>query len=123
MSAVSKSDEKIANMSFALVYPNYLAKIEKHGRTKKELDQVIEWFTGFNEQKLQTLIDKEVPFSVFFQEATLKPTAHLIMGTICGYRLEAIKNPLTRKVRSLDKLVDDLAKGKTIESLVNRRTK
>ena len=111
-------DERIAKMSFASVYPLYLAKVEKKGRTKKELHQVIEWLTGFNNGKLQDLIDRKVNFEAFFQNAKLHPNAQLITGLICGYRVEDIENPLTQKVRYLDKLVDELAKGKKMEKIL-----
>ena len=114
MKTTSEHDERIANMTFSSVYPHYVAKVEKKGRTKKELHQVIEWLTGFDEKKLQNLIDKKVTFKIFFQKAKLTPNAHLITGVICGYRIEEIKNPLTQQVRYLGKLVDEIAKGKEI---------
>jgi len=104
-------------MTFASVYPLYLAKIRKKGRTKEELHRVIEWLTGFNEKKLQKLIDEKVTFETFFQNATVNPNAHLITGVICGYRVEEIQNSLTQQVRYLDKLVDELAKGRTMEKI------
>ena len=111
-------DERIANMSFASVYPMYLAKVKKKGRTKEELHQVIEWLSGFDNKKVQNQIDKKVTFETFFQNATLNPNAHLITGVICGYRVEEIENPLTQKVRYLDKLVDELAKGRKMEKIL-----
>ena len=120
MKVTSKHDERIANMTFSSVYPHYVMKVEKKGRTKKELHQVIEWLTGFNEKKLQELIDKKVTFETFFQKAKLNPHVHLITGVICGYRIEEIKNPLTKKVRCLDKLVDELAKGKAMEKILRK---
>ena len=110
--------ERIAKMTFASVYPMYLAKVEKKGRTKEELHQVVAWLTGFDHKKLQQLINDKVTFETFFQKASLNPNAHLITGVICGYRIEEIDNPLTRKVRYLDKLVDELAKGKKIEKIL-----
>ncbi len=110
-------DERIAEMTFASVYPHYLTKVEKKGRTKEELHQVIEWLTGLDEQKLQAQIEAKSTFEIFFQQATLNPNAHLITGLICGYRVEEIENPLTQKVRYLDKIVDELAKGKKIEKI------
>ncbi|MDP9076089.1 MAG: DUF2200 domain-containing protein [Bacteroidota bacterium] len=110
--------ERIAKMSFASVYPLYLAKVEKKGRTKEELDQVITWLTGFNNGQLQDLIDKKVTFEIFFGQASLQPNATLITGLICGYRVEEIENPLTQQVRYLDKLVDELAKGKKMEKIL-----
>ena len=111
-------DARMANMTFSSVYPLYITKVERKGRTKKELDQVIEWLTGFNEKKLKELIDKKVTFETFFQQATLNANAHLITGAICGYRVEEIENPLTQKVRYLDKLVDELAKGRKMEKIL-----
>lgn len=118
MNNTNTHHERIAKMTFASVYPMYLAKVEKKGRTKEELHQVIEWLTGFGTRKLQDLIDKKVTFETFFQNATINPNAHLITGVICGYRVEEIENPLTQKVRYLDKLVDELAKGKKMEKIL-----
>ena len=109
--------ERIAKMTFASVYPHYLAKIEKKGRTRDELHQVIEWLTGFSELTLQQKIDDRVTFEQFFEAASLNPQASLITGLICGYRVEEIENPLTQKVRYLDKLVDELAKGRKLEKI------
>jgi hypothetical protein len=114
-------DERIARMTFASVYPMYLVKIEKKGRTKDELDQVIQWLTGFDQQQLQEQIDQKATFETFFQHATLHSNAQLITGVICGYRVEDIENPLTQKVRYLDKLVDELAKGKKMEKILRAR--
>ena len=118
MSTSPTHNERIAKMTFATVYPLYLAKVEKKGRTKEELDQVIQWLTGFNNKKLQELIREKVTFEAFFNQATLNPNAHLITGMICGYRIEEIDNPLTKKARYLDKLVDELAKGKKMEKIL-----
>jgi hypothetical protein len=118
MNNSSTHNERIAKMSFASVYPMYVAKVEKKGRTKEELHQVIEWLTGFNEKKLQALIKDKVSFESFFQQASLHPNVHLITGLICGYRVEEIEDPLTRKVRYLDKLVDELAKGRKMEKIL-----
>jgi len=104
-------DERIAKMTFASVYPHYVTKVEKKGRTKEELQEVIEWLTGYDEKKLQELISEKVTFETFFEQASLNPNANLITGVICGYQVEEIENPLTQKVRYLDKLVDELAKG------------
>ena len=111
-------NQRIAKMTLASVYPMYLAKVEKKGRTKKELHQVVQWLTGFDDKKLQKLIDEKVTFETFFQKASLNPHAHLITGVICGYRIEEIENPLTQKVRYLDKLVDELAKGRKMEKIL-----
>ena len=118
MKTTPEHDERIAKITFASVYPHYIAKVESKGRTKEELHMVIEWLTGFNETKLQELIDEKVTFKTFFQEAKLNPNAHLITGVICGYRVEEIENPLTKQVRYLDKLVDELAKGKKMEKIL-----
>ena len=118
MHTTAAHDERIAKMTFASVYPHYLAKVEKKGRTKAELLQVIEWLTGYDEQQLQTLIKEKATFEAFFQGATLNPNVVLITGVICGYRIEEIKNPLTRQARYLDKLVDELAKGRAMEKIL-----
>ncbi len=110
--------ERIAKMSFATVYPLYVTKVEKKGRTKEELNKVIEWLTSFDNKKLQALIQKKVNFEEFFNQAKLNPNAKLITGLICGYRVEEIENPLTQKVRYLDKLVDELAKGRKMEKIL-----
>ncbi len=117
---MSTHDQRIAQMTFGSVYPMYVAKVEKKGRTKKELHQVIEWLTGFDNKKLQELIKANVTFETFFRHASLNPNAHLITGVICGYRVEDIKDPLTRQVRYLDKLVDELAKGRTVEKILRK---
>ena len=118
MSNSNVHDQRIAKMSFASVYPLYLQKVEKKGRTKEELHQVIEWLTGFDDKKLQELIKENVTFEMFFQQASLNPNAHLITGVICGYRVEDIENTLTQQTRYLDKLVDELAKGKKMEKIL-----
>ena len=115
---MSTQDQRIARMTFASVYPMYVAKVEKKGRTKKELDQVIEWLTGFESKRLKELIKTDVTLEAFFQRASLNPNVHLITGVICGYRVEEIKDPLTRQVRYLDKLVDELAKGRKMEKIL-----
>lgn len=111
-------NQRIAKMTFASVYPMYIAKVEKKGRTKDELHQVIEWLTGYDNKKLQELINAKVNFETFFQQASLNPNANLITGVICGYRVEEIENPLTQQVRYLDKLVDELAKGRKMEKIL-----
>jgi len=115
-----KHNERIAKMTFASVYPHYITKVESKGRTIAELHEVIEWLTGFDEQKLQELIDEKVTFETFFERATLNPNADLITGVICGYRIEEIENPLTRKTRYLDKLIDELAKGRKMEKILRQ---
>jgi len=118
MSNTSNHDERIAKITFSSVYPHYVSKVEKKGRTKEELQQVIEWLTGFDEKKQELLIAEKVTFEEFFQDATLNTNARLITGVICGYRVEEIENPLTQKVRYLDKLVDELAKGRKMEKIL-----
>ena len=110
--------QRIAKMVFASVYPLYLAKVEKKGRTKEELDQVIEWLTGYDNGKLEELIEEKATFEEFFRQASINAGASLITGVICGYRIEEIENPLTRQVRYLDKLVDELAKGRKMEKIL-----
>lgn len=112
--------DRIAKLSFASVYPMYVEKVEKKGRTKEELHQVIKWLTGFDNKKLQTLIKEKVTFEAFFDQASLNPNAGLITGTICGYRVEEIKDPLTQQARYLDKLIDELAKGRTMEKILRK---
>ncbi|MDI1233256.1 MAG: DUF2200 domain-containing protein [bacterium] len=120
MKETEKHNEKIVKMTFASVYPHYVKKVETKSRTIAELNQVIEWLTGFDQNKIQELIDEKVTFETFFKRATLNPNAELIKGLICGYRIEEIENPLTKKVRYLDKMVDELAKGKKIEKILRQ---
>jgi hypothetical protein len=118
MNNSNTQNQRIAKMTFASVYPLYLVKVEKKGRTKEELHQVIEWLTGFDNRKLQELIKEKVNFESFFQHASLNPNAKLITGVICGYRVEEIEDALTQQVRYLDKLVDELAKGRKMEKIL-----
>ena len=118
MNNTNTHDERIAKMTFASVYPHYIAKVESKGRSKEELHKVIEWLTCFDDKKLQEQIDNKATFETFFKRAKLNPNAHLITGVICGYRVEEIENPLTQRVRYLDKLVDELAKGKKREKIL-----
>ncbi|WP_182866956.1 DUF2200 domain-containing protein [Stieleria mannarensis] len=118
MSNKGNQDERIAKMTFASVYPHYLAKVERKGRTKEELHQVIKWLTGLNERSLQKHIKDKTSFEQFFQAAKINSNAHLITGVICGHRVEEIENPLTQQVRYLDKLVDELAKGRKMEKIL-----
>jgi len=118
MKVTPEHNERIAKMTFASVYPHYLSKVEKKGRTKDELHQVIEWLTGYDESKVQKFIDDKATFEKFFRSAKINRNARLIKGAICGYRIEEIDNPLTRQVRYLDKLVDELAKGIKIEKIL-----
>lgn len=115
---MSTHDQRIAALTFAGVYPMYLAKVEKKGRTEAELQQVITWLTGFGVEQQQALIREKITFETFFERATLHPNAHLITGIICGYRVEEIENPVTQQVRYLDKLVDELAKGRKMEKIL-----
>lgn len=118
MQPTPEHNQRMAEMKFSGVFPHYVTKVEKKGRTKEELYTVIEWLTGFNEAKIQKLIDEKVTFKTFFEQANLNKNAHLIKGVICGYRVEEIDNELTKKVRYLDKLVDELAKGKKMEKIL-----
>ena len=121
MKCSADHDARIAAMTFSSVYPHYVAKVERKGRTKEELHQVIKWLTGFNVRALQKHIRDQVTFEQFFQQATLNPNAELITGVICGYRIEEIQTPLTRQVRYLDKLVDELAKGRAMEKILRAK--
>lgn len=118
MKDTSHHDAKIAKMIFKSVYPHYVTKVESKGRTKAELHEVIRWLTGFDEKTLNKHLETETTFEQFFEEATLHPNAHLITGVICGYRIEEIENPLTQKARYLDKIVDELAKGRKMEKIL-----
>ena len=117
MKDTSHHDERIANMTFGSIYPHYVTKVEKKGRTREELDQVLTWLTGFEKQKLEQLIEDKVTIRSFFEQATINSNASLIKGVICGYRVEEIENPLTQKARYLDKLIDELAKGRLLEKI------
>lgn len=119
-STTPEHDERIAKMTFASVYPHYITKVEQKGRTKEELHEVIEWLTGFDEKKLQKLTDEKATFKDFFAAAKLNPNAELIKGVICGYRIEDIETPLTKQTRYLDKLVDELAKGRKMEKILRQ---
>lgn len=118
MKETQEHTDRIAKLTFASVYPHYVTKVEKKGRTVAELHQVIEWLTGFDQKEIQIMIEQKVTFNEFFEKAHLNKNAHLITGTICGYRIEEIENPLTKQVRYLDKLVDELAKGKKMEKIL-----
>lgn len=118
MADTKNQDDRIAKMKFSSVYPHYVTKIEKKGKNKEELHQLIEWLTGFNEIKIKELVEAEVTFETFFQHANIHPNASLIKGVICGYRVEEITNELTQKVRYLDKIIDELAKGKKLEKIM-----
>lgn len=120
MNDTGHHDERIAKMTFASVYPHNLNKIERKGRSKEELHLVIKWLTGFDEHNLKQLIEEKVTFETFFKQAALNTNAHKITGLICGYRVEEISNPLTQQVRYLDKLIDELAKGKKMEKILRK---
>lgn len=120
MEVTAEKNEKVAKMTFSSIYPHYVSKVEKKGRTKEELNQVIQWFTGFNEASLYRLIEEKVTFETFFERAEIHPNAHLIKGVVCGYRIEEIADEfdLYRQCRRLDKLVDELAKGRKMEKIL-----
>jgi hypothetical protein len=118
MTPTTEHNERMAKMTFAAVYPHYIRKVESKGRTKEELHQVIQWLTDFDEKMLQELIEEKASFEAFFEKANLNPNSNLIKGLICGYRIEEIENPITRQVRYLDKLVDELAKGRKMEKIL-----
>lgn len=120
MKDTSHHDERIAKMIFGSVYPHYLSRIERNGRTKEELDQVIEWLTSYDGAKLQQLIDDKVTIEAFYGNAEINPNAHLIKGVVCGYRVEEITNTLTQQARYLDKLVDELARGRKMEKILRK---
>jgi len=125
MKVTAKKNEKVAKMTFASVYPHYINRLEKNGRTKEEFHQVIEWLTGFDTRKIQKLIDEKATFKTFFRKAKLNSNAHLIKGAICGYRIEEIPDEfeLYRKCRYLDKLYDELAKGRKMEKILREEKK
>lgn len=117
MNTTPEHDRRIAEMTFASVYPHYVTKVERKGRSREELNEVIRWLTGFDDAQIQSLITEKVTFAEFFERATLHANADLITGSICGYKIQEIQTPLTRKVRYLDKLVDELAKGRALEKI------
>lgn len=123
MKTTKEHNDRMAKLVFASVYPYYVKKVEKKGRTKEDLHQVIEWLTGFNKKRVQELMDQKIAFKDFFEKAKLNPNAKNITGVICGYKIEEIDNPLTKKVRYLDKLVDELAKGRKMEKILRSGTK
>jgi len=125
MKVTAKKNEQVAKMIFASIYPLYLDRLVKNGRTKEELNQVIEWFTGFDEQKLQELIDEKVTFETFFQRAKIHPNAHMIKGVVCGYRIEEIEDEFEvyRQCRRMEKLIDELAKGRKMEKILREEKK
>lgn len=120
MKVTAEKNEQVANMIFASIYPHYLKRLEKNGRTKEELNQVIEWLTGFDQEALQALIDEKATFGTFFQKATINPNAHLIKGVVCGYRIEEIEDEFDtyKQCRRMEKLIDELAKGRKMEKIL-----
>jgi hypothetical protein len=120
MKVTTKKNEQVANMVFATIYPHYLNRLEKNGRTREELDQVITWFTGYNEEKLQALMNEKVTFGTFFENAKIHPNAHLIKGVVCGYRIEEIEDKFVvyKQCRQMEKLIDELARGRKMEKIL-----
>ena len=125
MKVTLEKNEKLGGLVFASIYPIYWNRLEKHGRTKEEFHKVIEWFTGFNESQLQTLITEKVTFRTFFEKATIHPNAHLIKGVVCGYRIEEIEEEfeLYKQCRRMEKLIDELARGRKIEKILREENK
>lgn len=125
MKVTAEKNEKVADMIFASIYPLYLNRLEKNGRTKEELNQVIEWFTGFDQAALQALMDEKATFGTFFQKAKINPNAHLIIGVVCGYRIEEIEDEfeLYRQCRRMEKLIDELARGRKMEKILRKGEK
>ena len=118
---MNPNNTRVFKMSFASVYPHYIAKAEKKNRTKAEVDEIIFWLTGYNEQTLQQLIDDKIDFETFFAEAPqINPNVSKITGAICGYRVEEIEDKLMRQIRYLDKLIDELAKGKSMDKILRK---
>ena len=125
MKVTTEKNEKVANMIFATIYPLYLNRLEKNGRTKEELNQVIEWFTGFDKDDLQALIEEKVTFGTFFERANIHPNAHMIKGVVCGYRIEEIEDEfeLYKQCRQMEKLIDELARGRKMERILRTEKK
>ena len=125
MKVTVEKNEKVANMIFASIYPLYLNRLEKNGRTKEELNQVIEWFTGIEPDALQALIEEKATFRTFFQKAKINPNAHLIKGVVCGYRIEEIEDEFKvyKQCRRMEKLIDELAKGRKMEKILREEKK
>ena len=122
MKVTTEKNEKVANLIFSTIYPLYLNRLKKNGRTKKELNQVIEWLTGFNENELEQLIENKVTFRTFFKKAKIHSNAKLIKGVVCGYRIEEIddKFEIYKQCRRLEKLIDELAKGRKMEKILRK---
>ena len=125
MKVTAEKNEKVANMLFATIYPLYMNRLVKNGRTREEFHQVIEWFTGYDEDKLQTLIEEKITFGTFFKKAKIHPNAHMIKGVVCGYRIEEIEDEfeLYKQCRQMEKLIDELAKGRKMEKILREEKK
>lgn len=125
MKVTVEKNEKVAEMIFSDIYPLYLNRLVKNGKTKEELNQVLEWFTGFDNDKLQSLIDEKVTFRTFFQRAKIHPNAHMIKGVVCGYRIEEIEDEFEvyKQCRQMEKLIDELAKGRKMEKILREEKK
>ena len=120
MKVTAEKNEKVANMIFSAIYPLYWNRLEKNGRTREEFHQVLEWFTGFDEKQIQSLIDENVSFRTFFERAKIHPNAHMIKGVVCGYRIEEIEDEFEvyKQCRQMEKLIDELAKGRKMEKIL-----
>ena len=125
MKVTAEKNEKLANMVFGSIYPLYWNRLEKHGRTREEFHQVIKWFTGFDEDKLQTLIAEKATYRTFFEQAKIHANAHMIKGVVCGYRIEEIEDEFEvyKQCRQLEKLIDELAKGRKMEKILREEKK
>ena len=125
MKVTAEKNEQVANMIFAKIYPLYLNRLEKNGRTKEELDQVIKWLTGFTQKQLEALIDKKATYKTFFKKAKMHPNAHMIKGVVCGYRIEEIEDEfeLYKQCRQMEKLIDELARGRKMEKILRKEKK
>ena len=118
---VDNKPHKIFSMTFAYVYPFYIAKVERKGKTKQEVHEIITWLTGYSENEIAAILKSEITFEAFFKDAPkLNPNTSLIKGVICGHRVEDIEDPLIQKIRYLDKLIDELAKGKAMEKILRK---
>ena len=122
MQVTAAKNEKIGQLIFASIYPLYLNRIIKNGRTEEELRTMIQWLTGFDHATLQNLIDEKVSFKTFFEKATMHPNAHLVKGVVCGYRIEEVPDEFTlyRQCRTMEKLIDELAKGRKMEKILRK---
>jgi hypothetical protein len=125
MKVTAEKNEKIANMVFGSIYPLYLDRLTKNGRTKEEFHQVLEWLTGFNEEKLNSLIEEKATYRTFFEQAKMHQNAHMIKGVVCGYRIEEIEDEFQvyKQCRQMEKLIDELAKGRKMEKILREEKK